>query len=298
MNDKKIGQDDIDVTVIIPTYNWSSVLRCAVASVLAQTFHNFELLVIGDHCTDDSADYILSLKDNRVHWRNLPANSGSQSEPNNLGLSIARGRYIAYLGHDDLWHPSHLQRLFDHAEAVQADMVVSMSVMLGPPGSGVRVVAGAVNPGSNTLMGTPPPSSLMHRRDMIKDIGGWRDYRRLPAKLPPDHEFIRRAIAAGKTIGATGQLTAFKFNSAWRRDSYKKRANDEQAAYLHRMATEPDFIERELTAIVAAMAFGRPSWPQGIPRAEELPDDAPPGAMVDMWREVRGLPPNQSKAPD
>jgi len=43
------------VTVLLPTYNWSSVLRYAISSVLRQTFTDFELLVIGYGCTDDSA---------------------------------------------------------------------------------------------------------------------------------------------------------------------------------------------------------------------------------------------------
>ena len=91
------------VTIILPTYNWSSVLRHAIASVLRQTFADFELLVIGDGCTDDSAQVVAEAADPRVRWIALPENSGHQSGPNNIGLSEARGEIIAYHGHDDLW---------------------------------------------------------------------------------------------------------------------------------------------------------------------------------------------------
>jgi len=67
------------VTVLLPTYNWSNVLRYAIASVLRQTFTDFELLVIGDGCTDDSEAVTAEAGDPRVRWINLPANSGHQS---------------------------------------------------------------------------------------------------------------------------------------------------------------------------------------------------------------------------
>src|SRR5437762_4733085 len=99
------------ISVIIATYNRSNVLRYAIQSVLWQIFQDFEILVIGDGCTDDSAQVVASFAEPRIRWHNLPQNSGSQSMPNNTGLEMARGTYIAYLGHDDLWYPTHLELL-------------------------------------------------------------------------------------------------------------------------------------------------------------------------------------------
>ncbi len=93
------------VTVIVPTFNSSATLRLALQSVLNQEFQDFEVWVVGDGCTDDSAQVALSFNDNRINWINLAQNSGSPAAPNNEGLRRARGRYIAYLGHDDLWFP-------------------------------------------------------------------------------------------------------------------------------------------------------------------------------------------------
>ena len=95
---------DPSVTVIIPTYNWSNVLPYSIASVLRQTLSDFELLVIGDGCTDDSEAVVRRVDDPRVKWINLPKNTGHQSEPNNEGLRQARGQCIAYLGHDTISH--------------------------------------------------------------------------------------------------------------------------------------------------------------------------------------------------
>jgi glycosyltransferase involved in cell wall biosynthesis len=53
------------VTVIIPTHNWSTVLPYAINSVLAQTMPDFELIVVGDACTDDSEQVVAAIKDPR-----------------------------------------------------------------------------------------------------------------------------------------------------------------------------------------------------------------------------------------
>src|SRR3954451_18996395 len=114
------------VTVIIATYNWSSVLPYSIGSVLRQTFTDFELLVVGDGCTDDSEQVVASIDDPRVRWINLAENSRHQSGPNNEGLRQARGELIAYLGHDDVWLPPHLDAMVTGIDAARADVAYSL----------------------------------------------------------------------------------------------------------------------------------------------------------------------------
>ena len=76
-----MSQDAPRVSVLIATYNYSSVLHYAVASVLRQSFRDFELIVAGDCCTDDSEAVVQSFGDARVRWLNLSENSGSKSLP-------------------------------------------------------------------------------------------------------------------------------------------------------------------------------------------------------------------------
>ena len=99
------------VTVVIATYNRSEVLPFSVASVLDQTLGDFELMVVGDGCTDDSEQIVGAIDDPRVTWLNLPANTGHQSGPNNAAIRRSDSELIAYLGHDDLWFPHHLDTL-------------------------------------------------------------------------------------------------------------------------------------------------------------------------------------------
>jgi len=120
----------MEVSVIIPTYNWSSVLRYAIQSVLNQIYQDFEILVIGDCCTDDSEEVVKSFNDCQIRWHNLPENTGNQSIPNNKGIELSAGKYIAYLGHDDLWHPNHLSYLVPAME--DADLAHTITEAIGP----------------------------------------------------------------------------------------------------------------------------------------------------------------------
>jgi len=90
------------VSVIIATYNRSNVLAIAIKTVLAQTYPQWELLVIGDACTDDTAAVVAGFGDVRIRFHNLAQNVGEQSGPNNEGMQQAKGKYFAFLNHDDL----------------------------------------------------------------------------------------------------------------------------------------------------------------------------------------------------
>ena len=270
------------VSVIIPTYNWSSVLRFAIESVVWQTMRDFELLVIGDGCTDDSAQVVQSFGDSRIRWHNLLSNSGHQSAPNNTGIAMARGRYIAYLGHDDVWYPTHLATLVKVLRRTGADLAYTQGVMLGPPGSHIRVLTDISRYKGKAII----PSSIMHLRTMAADIGLWRDYREI--ELTPDKDFVRRAFQAGKRLKAINALTVFKFNSALRPGCYRDKPCHEQAEYIRRIRSERDFLKNEWRAIKADAPLGLTARAPGLP---EPPNPMPPGWTVTQWRRIRGLEP-------
>lgn len=279
------------VSVITATYNWSSVLRYSIQSVLGQSFQEFEMLIVGDGCTDDSAEVVASFNDSRLRWHNLPQNTGSQALPNNAGLELARGRYVAYLGHDDIWYPTHLELLARTLDQDRADLAHTLSVYLGTPDSGVRVLMGLPPSGAYEQYQWAPPSSWMHRRAVAQDIGGWKDYR--TTELAPDEDFLTRTWAGGKRVVNVRELTVFKFPSTWRRNSYIDKPCHEQADYLGRMRTEPDFLSRELLEIASAYALRKPTWPPNIPRPSATGDRLL-GWQVRHFRRLRGLEPEPS----
>jgi len=108
----------IAVSVIIPTYNRAALVQEAVASVLAQSCRNFEVLVVDDGSTDDTvaalAPYAEPVKVLRRESR------GGVSAARNTGMAAARGEWLAFLDSDDLWLPEKLARqmayLAEHPE--------------------------------------------------------------------------------------------------------------------------------------------------------------------------------------
>lgn len=118
------------VSIVIATYNRPAVLAFAIRSVLAQDFADWELLVIGDCCADSTAELMTSFADKRIHYINLALNCGDQSCPNNIGIARAKGRYIAFLNHDDLWFPDHLRSAMDWLESSGADGVIARSAYI------------------------------------------------------------------------------------------------------------------------------------------------------------------------
>lgn len=105
------------VSVILPTFNRADLLARAVGSVIAQTYPNWELIVVDDASTDHSRQVIYGFADPRVYYVRLPVNCGHPARPRNIGWLLARGTYIAYIDDDNAWRPVHLERLVAAAEA-------------------------------------------------------------------------------------------------------------------------------------------------------------------------------------
>ena len=125
------------VSIPIPTYHSPDTL-CgrALASVQAQTHSRWEAIVVGDHCTDDTAERVAALGDERIRFVNLPVRENDPEDPwerwavkgsvpRSVGIAQARGRWIAPLSHDDSWDPNHLELLLAAAREHAAEVVYS-----------------------------------------------------------------------------------------------------------------------------------------------------------------------------
>lgn len=98
------------VTVIVPCYNYGRFLHRAVTSVLNQTFHDFEVIIVDDHSTDNTPEIAQSFTDNRVRYICQEKNVG-QSENRNTAIRAARGELIAMLDADDWWDEKYLEEI-------------------------------------------------------------------------------------------------------------------------------------------------------------------------------------------
>lgn len=218
-------------SIVLATYGRGPHIAPTIEAVLRQDFDDFELLVVGDGCKDETEAVVRSFSDRRISWHNLPQNMGSQSFPNNEGIRIAHGEWIAYLGHDDIWTRDHLSRI--RAASLHdkdADFAVSGCVYHTPPGTGIYYVHGLFKESDNIAGYFFPPSSIAHRRDVTERIGAWQDPHSI-AK-PVDHDFMSRALKAGMKFVSTGMITVHKFAAGHRYLSYLRVNSDEQRDML------------------------------------------------------------------
>lgn len=102
------------VSVIIPTYNLSCMVKDTINSVLEQTECDLEVIVVDDGSTDDTRVVVKGIRDSRVKY--FYKNNGGTSSARNYGLSKGQGRYIAFLDHDDLWPADFLKVMISHME--------------------------------------------------------------------------------------------------------------------------------------------------------------------------------------
>ncbi len=100
------------VSIIIPTYNSSLFIKRTIESVFAQTFKDWELLIVDDCSTDETLKIIEDLAKNnsKIKIFKTPENSGGPALAKNMGVKNAQGEYIAFLDHDDEWLPEKLEK--------------------------------------------------------------------------------------------------------------------------------------------------------------------------------------------
>lgn len=127
------------ISVYIPTYNRGKILvERAVPSVLSQTYKNFELIIVGDHSTDNTEELVSKINDPRVRFYNIPKR-GYRYPPTaenhwlagpvvaaNTALVMVKGKWIARIDDDDLWTKDHLESLLRFAQENEFEFVSAL----------------------------------------------------------------------------------------------------------------------------------------------------------------------------
>ena len=110
------------ISIIVPVYNAENFIATTINSVMAQTYTDWELLLVDDLSGDRSCDIIKGFKDERIHLYRQDENKGAYAA-RNRGLSEAEGRYIAFLDADDLWEPEKLEHELEFMKEKNAGFV-------------------------------------------------------------------------------------------------------------------------------------------------------------------------------
>lgn len=113
-----------EISVVVPVYNVRDYLRKNIDSILAQTFTDYELILVNDGSKDDSLSILREYeqKDDRITVIDKP--NGGLSDARNAGMAIATGKYIQFIDSDDFVEPQLLEKCWRKLEETGADMVI------------------------------------------------------------------------------------------------------------------------------------------------------------------------------
>jgi glycosyltransferase involved in cell wall biosynthesis len=188
------------ITIILPAYNGAQWIEKAIRSALAQTYRDFEFLIINDSSKDDTEAVVLRLaaEDPRINYFKNEKNMGVQAT-RNFALEHVRSEYIAEIDQDDEWiDPDKLKKQIEFLES-HADYVLvgTGAIMIDESG---KEIARYLMPETNDeirrkilRMNCFIHSSVMYRTRAVKEIGGYS-----LAKLSEDHDLWLRLGRKGK----------------------------------------------------------------------------------------------------
>jgi glycosyltransferase involved in cell wall biosynthesis len=169
------------VSVAIPLYNKAAFIADTVASALAQTFTNFEIVVVDDGSTDDGAERLRQFADPRL--RVVRQDNAGVAVARTRAMQEGQGTYVAFLDGDDIWHRDHLFHLmelcrrFPQAELLGNDFAESLGTATEPENETTRPVQYRVvnDYFSECAFGRAPfyTSSCMVLRERALDLGGF-----------------------------------------------------------------------------------------------------------------------------
>lgn len=233
------------ISVIIATYNRSKILYYSILSVIYQTYNNWELIVVGDCCTDDTEEVVKSFNNPKIKFVNLQSNFGEQSYPNNVGIKLAKGDYIAFLNHDDIWLPDHLETSCKTLIEKDADITFALICQIGNFGENSilnTTISGKYEPGMLI-----PASSWLLKKNVINQIGYWNSAFEL--RTSPSDDYMYRAYKNGLNIICTKKLTVVKISSLKSKKSYLTEDTLNQEIY-NKIIENKNFREELLTEIV------------------------------------------------
>ncbi|MBP7829435.1 MAG: glycosyltransferase [Kiritimatiellae bacterium] len=189
------------VSIITSTYNRATMVRRAIESVRAQTFGDWEHIIVGDCTPDDTESVVRSFNDPRLRFYNLPEKSPPGSHgaiAKNHGIQrMARGEYIAYLDDDDRYLPRFLDVMMGSLRAHPEAMLAYCRSMYRDKKTGARLWG---NPFQRWLHGYSKEklrrynflntNCVIHRKSVVDEVGGWD-----PAYYFDDYELWLRISA-------------------------------------------------------------------------------------------------------
>jgi len=111
------------ISIVVPVYNTEKYISRCIESILAQTFQNFEIILVDDGSSDNSLEICRRYRADDSRIKVYTQKNSGQSAARNLGISYAQADYIGFVDSDDYIHPTMYERMYDSALSSDADII-------------------------------------------------------------------------------------------------------------------------------------------------------------------------------
>jgi len=198
------------ISVIMSVYNGEAHLTNSIASILNQTFTDFEFIIVDDCSTDSSSEIIRSFKDDRIRVINNETNMGL-TKSLNCALKVAHARYIVRQDADDISLPDRFEKQLRYMEKHPEIALVGTSIfVIDDDGEIIEKRIAAPNPGKTLLKGNRfYHGSVMIKREVLDEIGCYNEL----FKYSQDYELWLRVSKRHKAKNLTEPLYKLRFYS-------------------------------------------------------------------------------------
>lgn len=168
------------ISVVLSTFNRAERLKRAMVSILAQSFTDFELIVVDDASVDETEEVVKDFmqKDERVKYIKRDINFGTHTRPKNDGTKAATCDLIAYFDDDNVMLPDHLAVLYKYQKDSNADVVYGQSIMIDESMRNAPMIA--ISSDINNPQGINifqqnfiDTNQVLVKKRAIEAIGGW-----------------------------------------------------------------------------------------------------------------------------
>ncbi|WP_417504423.1 glycosyltransferase family 2 protein [Marinomonas gallaica] len=247
------------ITVAMPVKNGAKFLAEAIESILAQSYEDFELLILDDHSDDDSAKIVKAYEslDPRVKLL-LAKGEGLVSALNQL-LEVAKGEYFARMDADDISNPARLEKQFQHLEQhADCDIIGSWVSVMGQKQEIWHYRRTFADTATVLLMGKTPlcHPSIMGRKAVMRRLGYRSKYRHME-----DMDLFARALAMGVKFYALPEiLLQYRIHSASISAQHEAAQMSQRARIVKEMMnsiTETTAYDEQIDQFVRSVSYGQ-----------------------------------------
>lgn len=212
------------ISIILPIYNGEKYMRISIDSVLAQTYSNWELLIIDDGSTDHTAaiaqEYVS--KDSRIHYYKNPENM-RLPKTLNLGFSLSKGDFLTWTSDDNYYYPTALETMYCALQEQKREFAFASCDVVNSDGDIVECIMVSDN-AKKSIVGTNPVGAcFLYSRKVYETVGEYDP----EMTLVEDFDYWQRVCAKYEPVCIPKKLYAYRWHdgaltSTMRKDAFNR----------------------------------------------------------------------------